>query len=175
MVGKLNSSNFTRSYAAKKKEEALKKIQFCSSENLVFCWGSLLWFSMHHWRFWIQYVVLLIRLFFRWTNKMSDWRYTTQWRSTCRPAPTDLSTFDHSQMQRKCSQSSLWSLTHSSQVIIANLFLLLPTSKNAKTQSSMECAYTYCSELCQKLELSLLLQNFKHLFQLHTKQSSGMV
>ena len=68
-----------------KKEEALKKIQFCSSENLVFCWGSLLWFSMHHWRFWIQYVVLLIRLFFRWTNKMSDWRYTTQWRSTCRP------------------------------------------------------------------------------------------
>ena len=66
-------------------KRSLEKIQFCSSENLVFCWGSLLWFSMHHWRFWIQYVVLLIRLFFRWTNKMSDWRYTTQWRSTCRP------------------------------------------------------------------------------------------
>ena len=131
MVGKLNSSHFTPS--EKEADFALKNpIFFAKHRNLVFCcWVHCSDFQCIIGQSFGFNMLLLIRLFFS-LNKQDEWLEIYNTVEVHVPhAPTDLSTFDRSQMRMyttsKCSQSSLWSLTHSSsnwlKVIIANLFL----------------------------------------------------
>ena len=120
---------------AKKKLILPWKIQFfffAKHRNLVFCcWVHCSDFQCIIGQSFGFNMLLLIRLFFS-LNKQDEWLEIYNTVEVHVPhAPTDLSTFDRSQMRMyttsKCSQSSLWSLTHSSsnwlKVIIANLFL----------------------------------------------------